>query len=277
MNKKVWAILLCLVFLNLVSWSVVSYFYQNYLKVVFFDVGQGDAIFIETPFKHQILIDGGPDRERIIEKLSEEMPFWDRTIDLIVLSHLEEDHVTGLLQVLKEYEVKNVLWNGLGESEEWKSLLEEEGAAILQGHSFSASDVSFEVLNPLWGESESMNDSSIVLKMTYEDNSFLFTGDISSKREDEVAVDIDVLKVAHHGSKYSTSAEFLEKTTPKVAVIQVGKNSYGHPAEEVLTRLNNSGIKILRNDIDGSVKIVSDGKNLKIIKKRTYELSNFQD
>ena len=268
MSKKVWAILLCLVFLNLVSLSVVSYFYPNHLEVVFFDVGQGDAIFIETPFKHQILIDGGPDRERIIEKLAEEMPFWDRTIDLIVLTHLEEDHVTGLLQVLKEYEVKNVLWNGLGENEEWKGLLEQEGAAILQGYRLSVSDISFEVLNPLLGESENTNDSSVVLKMMYESNSFLFTGDISSKREDEVAADVDVLKVAHHGSKYSTSAEFLEKTTPKVAVIQVGKNSYGHPAEEVLTRMNNSGIKILRNDIDGSVKIVSDGRNLKIITKK---------
>ncbi len=268
MNKKAWGILFGLVFLNLVSWAVVLHFSHNYLEVVFFDVGQGDAIFIETPFKHQILIDGGPDRERIIEKLVEEMPFWDRTIDLIVLTHLEEDHITGLLQVLKEYEVKNVLWSGLGENEEWEILLKEEGARILRGSRLSASDVFFEILNPLSGESENMNDSSIVLKMTYGNNSFLFTGDISSRKENEVAVDVDVLKVAHHGSKYSTSSEFLEKTSPRVAVIQVGKNSYGHPTEEVLTRLENFGIKTLRNDIVGDVKIVSDGRNLKIITKK---------
>lgn len=268
MNKKVWGILLGLVFLNLVSWSVASCFSPDYLEVSFFDVGQGDAIFIETPFKHQILIDGGPDRERMMEKLSQEMPFWDRTIDLIILTHLEEDHATGLLQVLKEYEVESILWNGLGENEEWKSLFEQEGARILQGSRFSANDVVFEVLNPPSGETENTNDSSIVLKMNYDKTSFLFTGDISSKREDETAVDIDVLKVAHHGSKYSTSSEFLEKTSPRLAIIQVGKNSYGHPAEEVLTRLENFDIKILRNDIDGDVKIVSDGKTLKIISKK---------
>lgn len=268
MNKKVPGVLLCLVFLNFISWAAVLHFSPNYLKVVFFDVGQGDAIFIETPFKHQILIDGGPDRERIIEKLSEEMPFWDRTIDLIVLTHLEEDHVTGLLQVLKEYEVGNVLWNGLGENEEWESLLEEEGAELLRGSRFSASEVFFEILSPSSGETENTNDGSLVLKMDYKNNSFLFTGDISSKKENEVAVDIDVLKVAHHGSKYSTSSEFLKKISPRVAIIQVGKNSYGHPTEEVLTRLDNFGIKTLRNDIAGDVKIVSDGKNLKIITKK---------
>ncbi|MDD5696917.1 MAG: ComEC/Rec2 family competence protein [Candidatus Pacebacteria bacterium] len=268
MSKKVWGILLGLVFLNLVSWSVALFFSPDYLEVSFFDVGQGDAIFIETPFKHQILIDGGPDRERMIEKLSQEMPFWDRTIDLIILTHLEEDHVTGLLQVLKEYEVESILWNGLGENEEWKSLLEQEGASILHGSRFSANDVVFDVLNPPLGEAENTNDSSIVLKMDYGKTSFLFTGDISFKREDETAVDVDVLKVAHHGSKYSTSSEFLEMTSPRVAVIQVGKNSYGHPTEEVLTRLENFDIKILRNDIDGDVKIVSDGKTLKIISKK---------
>jgi len=267
-NKKVLFVFLGLVFLNLFSWSIVQYFNQNYLKVVFFDVGQGDAIFIETPFKHQILIDGGPSREKIIEKLSEEMPFWDRTIDLIVSTHLDTDHSTGLFQVLREYEVGSVLWNGLEKNEEWESLLKQEDAEIIQGSGFSASNVFFDVLNNYSTETEDANNSSLVLKMVYQNNSFLFTGDIFSKKENEVVSDIDVLKVAHHGSKYSTSPEFLRKSSPRLAVIQVGKNSYGHPSEEVLTRLNNFGIKTLRTDIDGDIKLVSDGKDIKIITKK---------
>jgi len=274
-NKKVLFVFFGLVFLNLFSWGVVQYVNQNYLKVVFFDVGQGDAIFIETPFKHQILIDGGPSREKIIEKLSEEMPFWDRTIDLIVLTHLDTDHATGLFQVLKEYEVGSVLWNGLGKNEEWESLLKQEGAEIIQGSSLSANNVFFDILNNSSSSGGDSNDNSFVLKMTYQNNSFLFTGDVSSKRENEFASDIDILKVAHHGSKYSTSAEFLTKTSPRLAVVQVGKNSYGHPSEEVLTRLNNFGIKTLRTDIDGDIKLVSNGKDIKIITKKAYELSNF--
>jgi len=271
MNKKVWGIILCLFFLNILSFSIVYYFSSNYLEVVFFDVGQGDAIFIETPLKQQILIDGGSNREKIIENLSKEMPFWDKTIDLIVLTHTDKDHITGLLQVLKEYEIENIVWTGVGENKEWEELIEKEEARILnlrKGSKILFSSIVFEVLYPDKGDNfPSSNDSSIVLKMDYDKSSFLFTGDITSEKESIIGVDIDVLKIAHHGSKYSTSLDFLENTSPELVIIQVGNNSYGHPSEDVLTRLDNFGIKTLRTDINGTIKVVSDGKKLKIISK----------
>lgn len=271
MNKKVWGIILCLFFLNILSWSALFYFHNSFLEVIFFDVNQGDAIFIETPNKHQILIDGGPSRERIMEKLGEKMPFWDKTIDLIVLTHTDKDHINGLLQVLKEYEVKNIIWTGIGDNKEWENLIEKEEANVYElrkGSKILLNDITFEVLYPFLGDNfPDLNDSSLVLKMDYGQSSFLFTGDITSKKEQEIDVDIDVLKIAHHGSSYSTSLEFLEKTTPQLAIIQVGNNSYGHPSVEVLTRLSNFGIKTLRTDINGDIKIVSDSKKLKIISK----------
>lgn len=278
--KKSVLILFFLLILNILLLFPAFYFSSARLEVSFFDVGQGDSIFIETPEGHQILIDGGPGYAKVIEKLSSEIPFWDKDIDLVVLSHPDTDHLTGLLPVLENYKVDNILWTGIekdGEKfETWKRMAGEEGADVYfteAGERIIMDDTIIDILYPL----ESIkgktfkddNETSAVLKLTYGDSSFLFPGDISSKIEKGLEnVDADILKVAHHGSKYSTSSEFLEKVSPLIAVIQVGKNSYGHPTEEVLTRLDNSGIKVLRNDLDGDIKIVSDGIDYKIITKK---------
>jgi competence protein ComEC len=271
-------ILLSLLILNVLVFPFVIFLsFGAYLEVSFFDIGQGDSIFIEIPGDYQVLIDGGPSYSKVLDSLSSEMPFNDKEIDLVVLSHPESDHMTGLLSVLENYKVDNILWTGIekdGEKfEAWKRMIKEEGANIYYanlGDKIIMGDVIMEVISPfnlLAGERvKNVNDTAVVLKLQYNDSSFLFTGDISSKIEEELNdVDIDVLKVAHHGSKYSTSNEFLEKTSPLISVIQVGKNSYGHPTEEVLTRLDNFGIKVLRNDLNGNIKIVSDGINYKII------------
>jgi competence protein ComEC len=275
--KKSILSLFILLFLNILAFSFSLSLYNAYLEVSFFDVGQGDSIFIETPQKHQILIDGGPGYTKVLEGLSSEMPFSDKEIDLIVLSHPESDHMTGLLSVLENYKVDNILWTGVerdGEKfDSWKRMIVEEGANIYyadKGDSIVAGDVSLGVLFPFESlkneEVKESNNTSIVVKLSYKNSSFLFPGDISSKTEKLINdADADILKIPHHGSKYSTSEELLSKVSPLMAVIQVGKNSYGHPTEEVLTRLNNSGIKVLRNDTNGDIKIVSDGTNYKII------------
>ena len=280
--KKNFIFLLILLFLNVLALFPVLYLSSARLEVSFFDVGQGDSIFIETPEGYQVLIDGGPSYSKVIEKLSSEMPFWDKEIDLVVLSHPESDHMTGLLSVLENYKVDNIAWTGIerdGEKfETWKRMIDGEGSdiyAVVSGEKFIMGDASLEIISPeevLSGMYfKESNDTAIVSRLSYGNSSFLFTGDISSKKEKELLdsdVTADILKVAHHGSKYSTSAEFLEKASPLVAVIQVGKNSYGHPTPEVLTRLDNSGIKVLRNDLDGDIKIVSDGIDYKIITKK---------
>lgn len=255
------------------------------LTVNFLDVGQGDSIFIETPQRHQILIDGGPDSSAL-GKLPYFMPFFDRTIDLVILTHPEKDHMQGLIDILQRYKADYILWTGVvrdtPEYQKWVSVLAEEqkqGAQIITdyaGKSIKTGNVSIDILYPsvnLSGKKlKDSNDSSVISRLVFNNNSFLFTGDISNKLEKELIAEninlfSDVLKVAHHGSKYSTSEEFLQNVNPEIAVISVGaKNSYGHPTSEVLQKLEKFGIKILRTDKDGTIEIVSDGKNLKLVK-----------
>jgi len=287
MKKKnfVFIVLGTLFVLNIFAWTTV-YDLANpkLLEVNFFDVGQGDASFIETPQGHQILIDGGPDN-KILEKLGKEMPFWDRTIDLVILSHPEADHLTGLLDVLKRYKVENILWTGVvrdtPEYKEWGSLIAKEGANIKiaqVGQRVMASGVTFYILNPLDNLEgkimEDSNDTSIVSKLVFGNESFLFTGDIYNSMEKELIMrenscgdsckfanlGSDILKVAHHGSKTSSLAEFIQKVSPQAAIISIAlNNSYGHPHQEVLDRLEKYGIKIFRTDEGGDIKFVSDG------------------
>jgi competence protein ComEC len=263
---------------NILAWLVVSDLSKPaLLKVVFFDVGQGDAIFIETPKRHQILIDGGPNSS-ILEKLSKEMPFWDRTIDLVILTHPERDHLFGLLDVLKRYKIENILWTGIireiPEYKKWKELIEKEKSEIKiakAGLKIFASDFLMKILYPfesLEGKKyQNSNETSIVSKLIFDKISFLFTGDILKKQEKELIdqysdfLESNILKLAHHGSKSSNSEEFLREVLPEIAIISVGReNKYGHPHQEVLERLEKYDIKILRTDRDKDIKIISNGK-----------------
>ncbi len=267
-----------LILLNVFAWQrVFDLIGSRYLEVNFFDVGQGDAIFIETPQKHQILIDGGPDSS-ILEKLAKELPFWDRSIDVIILTHPEKDHLAGLVEVLKRYKVDYILWTGVvrqtSENDEWRKLLKEQQGEVVivkAGQKIKAGETCLNILSPVEDlegkEFKNSNDTSIVSRLVFRQNSFLFTGDASSLTEEEliqqkVNLISDVLKVGHHGSKYSTSNDFLEVVSPETAVIQTGKNSYGHPTEEVLQRLKKFDIKILRTDENGDIKITSSGTNI---------------
>lgn len=277
MSKK---IILFLLFLNIITFSVVySLSSVDDLQVIFFDVGQGDSIFIETPQKHQIIIDSGPENKTLLEKVSSAMPYWDKTIDLIILTHTDSDHISGFFELLDNYVVENILWSGVSgdssKSEKWEEMINLEGANIIYSNDIDKiilGNVVMDVISPnnyiIEKYSKNANDISVVSKMTYKDSSFLFTGDITSKVEKEIInedIFADVLKVAHHGSRHSTYDDFVTKVNPLMAVIQVGKNSYGHPTNDVLTRLSNFGIKVLRNDINGDIKISTDGNNYKII------------
>jgi competence protein ComEC len=294
LKKLLTFVLTSLFFLNILAWIVVYDLKgPRFLEVNFFDVGQGDAIFIVSPQRHQILIDGGPD-STILEKLGKEMPFWDRSIDLIILTHPEKDHLAGLIEVLKRYKVENILWTGVvrdtAEFKEWEKLIKKEKAKIKiaqanQKVKWSKSDIDqIEILYPFEDSSgqefKNSNNTSVVAKLIFNENSFLFTGDIYKSVEKKLLehyvlnqvkhnpIDSDVLKVGHHGSKTSTSEEFLKAITPEIAVIQVGENNYGHPHPEVLLNLEKFAIEILRTDKNGDIKIVSDGNNLKIKNKK---------
>jgi len=288
MSKKIILIIAGFLFLlNIFAWQeVFELGSPQDLKVDFLDVGQGDSAFVQTPEGQQILIDGGPNAS-VLEKLAENMPFWDRTIDLVVLTHPESDHMQGLLDILQKYKADYILWSGVkktaAEYDEWLNVLAKQkklGAKIIiakAGQEIKAGNVLIDTLFPfesLEGKEmkDTSNDSCVVTKLIFGKNSFLFTGDIDNKAEKELVdskenILADVLKVAHHGSKYSTSDIFLAAAKPQIAVISVGaKNTFGHPTPEVLQRLEKSGIKIFRTDQNGDVKFVSNGNIINILK-----------
>ena len=283
-RKQPFLILGFLFLANLAAWQAVFYYYfsTGKLDAIFFNVGQGDAIFIKTPQGHQILIDGGPDTA-ILEKLSQEIPFWDKDLDMIILTHPDKDHLFGILEVLKNYKVENIVWSGLAEEntaefKEWQKFKEKEfkeGAKEIKasaGQRIIAGSAVFSILYPFFGQERTKNEDnedSLALRLDFRNNSFLLCGDIGFYEEQKIInspenISVQVLKVAHHGSKYSTSQAFLDKASPQFAIIQVGKNSYGHPAKEVLTRLQKSGINTLRTDINGDIKVVADGKEIEV-------------
>ncbi len=242
------------------------------LKVWFFDVGQGDAIFIETPNGQQILVDGGPS-DSILQKLSSVMWPWDHTIDAIVITHPDADHITGLISVLERYQVKIIYETGVRGGtpmiQAFEQAITEEQSQnkiLREGQSFSWDSVQVFVD---WPSEDAVkfqkdrNNTSIVLKLVYGNTSVLLTGDTEESVENDISSstgDIDVLKVGHHGSKTSTSFQLLKKVTPEIAVIPVGlDNSYGHPHPIVLERLKEAGARIFRTDLDGDILLVSDG------------------
>lgn len=278
-------ILVILIFFSILAFMADSK-NETGLKVYFFDVGQGDSIFIETEEKKQVLIDGGPDN-KVIQELSEAMPFWDRTIDLVILTHPDKDHILGLIEVLKRYRVKGIIETGIecnkAECLVWKELKEKEKAPVIfvkLGDSLVLDEnTKILILSPfvsMAGEKISKaNNSSIVAKLVYGgmlsvpsshakrgDYSVLLTGDIEKQIEEKlvlagVDIDSDYLKIPHHGSKTSTTEEFLDKISPLSAFISLGKNnSYGHPHKEVSDRLEKRNIKYYRTDELGTILLI---------------------
>lgn len=245
-----------------------------YLTVSFLDVGQGDAIFIETPDGIQVLIDGGPD-SAVLRELGDAMSLWDRDIDMVVGTHPDKDHIGGLISVLERYEVASVLrTENEGNSEAaglYRELVANEGAEVLyarRGQEFQLGasttlSVLFPDINP--SEMES-NTSSIILQLRYGDIEFMLTGDAPKSIEEYLVLrdgehlESEVLKVGHHGSRTSTSELFLAEVAPEYAVISAGAdNSYGHPHVEVTDALFNADVETFSTADSGTVIFQSEG------------------
>ena len=240
------------------------------LEIWVFDVGQGDAILIRTPNDHQILIDGGPDNT-ILEKLGSTLPFWDKSLDFVVLTHPHADHLSGLVEVAKRYEVGQFLVSGIGCNnamcKEWQKELDQDSDKALKievGQKITFDDgVEIEILAPNKAmlQDENLNNTSIVLKLNYKQFDAIFTGDAEIEEQDAILgegmeLQSEVLKVAHHGSTTGVNQNFYQAINPEMAVISVGKdNPFGHPHQDALELF--SGIKILRTDLLGDIKIWS--------------------
>ncbi len=244
------------------------------LRIWFFDIGQGDAIFLETPDGHQLLIDGGPS-DRVLDKLGSVLWPWDRSLDAIFLTHPHADHVAGLVSVLEQYAVGTIYDTGTHAYTEVMSTFEHDSITerdsryetLRANETLVYGEVTLRVIAPFSDCAgtypDDPNEASLVLLLTYHDTTVFLTGDAIESAEPTMAAmagDIDVLKVGHHGSLTSTSVSMLDAIRPEVAIISVGEdNSYGHPHPVVLSRLRAANIRTYRTDLDGDIFLVSDG------------------
>src|SRR3989344_3862983 len=308
MNKRLkmrLAILTALLLITIFSiYLVIQESKQGILTVAFLNVGQGDSIFIEAPSGNQMLIDGGPGRG-VLRELSKVMPFYDRSIDVILATHPDADHIGGLPDVLKKYKTEIFFEPGVESDtniyKELEKLVSEKESAgkikkiearrgmVVDLGGGTILEILYPVLDPRGMET---NTASIVARLVYGENEFLLTGDSPVNIEDYLISQIpqgdtlgslgpkgvtlgkglplgnlqaDVLKAGHHGSRTSTSAEYVNAVQPEYVVISAGKdNKYGHPHPEVLDVLNSAQAKILRTDQDGRIVFESDGVNLKL-------------
>ncbi len=272
-----WRVLLVLVLLAAIAWFALRGLPDGRLHVWFLDVGQGDAILIQAPDGRQILVDGGPSPAALLDELGEVLPFWDRSLDLVVLSHGDADHVSGLIPLVERYRVTAAV-DGTPSGDEggaaWLAAVQDAGIPRMtatRGTRLAAGAMVLTVLNPgaqAPGSAADGNDASLVLRVDYGETSLLLTGDAEGEAEQAIMdaglpLTADVLKVGHHGSGRSTSAAFLAEVAPQVAVISVGaENRFGHPSAEVLARL--AGVQVLRTDERGRVEVISDGKKLSV-------------
>jgi competence protein ComEC len=259
------------------------------LHITFCDVGQGDATYIRFPDGRNMLVDGGPDN-KVVSCLGENMPFWDRTIDMVVLTHPEKDHFGGLTEVVKRYKINYFLFGGSQNSEkEYQTLLKEitvhniQTKEIHSGNTIQEGATSFSFVwpNPAYvykgqtdvlGATSGYNDQSLVFILRYGTFSAFFAGDAGDSVEREyvqIPSRVAVLKVPHHGSATGMTDEFITQLAPKLAVISVGKkNRYHHPSEKALQLLSSVHAKIIRTDTNGTVTVVSNGKTWEVTQKK---------
>lgn len=251
------------------------------LRVTMLDVGQGDATFIRTPNGNQILVDGGPGRA-VLGELSKVMPFYDRSIDMLILSHPHADHLDGLVEVLKRYRVGAVIVPGTrtssGAYQEWEHLLASLPVNVVQGKRgmriLADENIALDVLLPVQNLPDvSEHDGMLVALLRYGETEMLLSGDMEERLERYLLTlgklpDIEVLKVGHHGSQTSSSVALLSLLKPDYALISVGEdNRYGHPHKEVIDRFSLMGIPIFRTDQNGAIIIASNG-NAVIVRPR---------
>lgn len=271
---------LLLVFLLFDSFLFVAYLHHlpQQLTVAFLDIGQGDAIYIEAPNGNQLLYDAGPPTGAVLSALSEVMPFYDRSIDVAILSHPDMDHIGGFADVFSHYAVDVMFESGASSTNGVfavvESVVKEKNIPRIiakRGMSIDMGDGVFaDILYPdVDTTNMETNSTSIVLHLRYGSTSFLFSGDLPQAEEEHLALldgkllHAQVLKLGHHGSRTSSSGSWLRATSPQIAIISAGKdNRYGHPHKEVIDVLGNIHIPYLITFQEGTIIFSSDGNTV---------------
>ncbi|MBA3788986.1 MBL fold metallo-hydrolase [Patescibacteria group bacterium] len=274
-------VLLLLLAANVCIYLLVAAPLSHGLKVSILNIGQGDSILVQGPTGITMLVDAGPNRS-VLTGLGTELGPLNRHLDIAMETHPDADHITGLEYVLKEYQVSTFITPGIPDKTITFNQIESQANALPNLKRITArrgmridlgGGAYADVLHPDRDMSKetATNDGSITMHVVYGNTSFLLTGDLPSPVEDwlikldaaDGELKSDVLKVGHHGSKYSTSDEWLAAVNPKTVAISVGKdNRYGHPAPDTLARIQNQGAKILATEDLGTIDFISDGKTI---------------
>jgi len=256
--------------------SFVVFGHTNKLEVVFLDVGQGDATLITTPHGRQVLIDAGVDTT-IGRSLAKHMPSSDRSLDIVIMTHPDLDHVGGMMPLLQRYDVKSIIHSGLlAGSPLYQAVAEtinNQKVETISAHAgqriFLDKDVYIDVLSPHQNlQSLEPNEYSVVVRLVHGDTSMLLMGDATKFNEQEILgtfgdlIDSDILKVGHHGSQTSSSFNFIKTVSPEYSVVSAGcNNRFGHPHASVLATLFGVQSQVLDTCNDGDIIFQSDGKN----------------
>lgn len=274
-----YALVTAFLVVNIFIWSaVVRVDHHGVLTVAFLDVGQGDAIYIEAPNGNQMLVDGGPSSGALLRALGHVMPYWDRSIDVVLATHADQDHVGGLPAVVQNMDVQTVITtentSGTGAYVSFENATKQINARHIiarAGERVILDDgVTFEILFPDRDtKGWETNTSSIVARLSYGSESFLLTGDSPQSIEqylvakDSSVLHSNILKLGHHGSKTSNSKIFISAVNPDYAVISAGKgNKYGHPNKEVLDLLAELNIPSVSTIEKGTIVFRTDGQTL---------------
>ncbi len=268
-----------LILITISVWLAVASVDSN-LHIIACNVGQGDAILIQKNTT-QVLIDGGPNSS-VMDCLGKYMPFWDRQIELVILTHPEADHYSGLIEVFKKYKVNYFGQNNTNSSSQGYGVLEKvvggsgtQDLKLSKGISLGVGMIYLDILNPV-GDNKDLitnkqtrgtNDNGVVALLRYAQFTALFTADVENEVSDELSENpkiqnLDYIKVNHHGSKNGLSEKLLQAGMPKTAIISVGeKNSYGHPHMEIINLLSKYNVDVLRTSDHGNINVVSNGVN----------------
>lgn len=265
---------------NVVVWSFIVGAGSVPARIAFLEVGQGDSGLVEFPnggAAVQLLVDGGPPNGAALRELGKLLPPHDRYLDLVVMTHPQEDHFGGLIELARRYDIGAFLWSGReGTTDSYRELmqtLEDRGVrkiVVGAGDRITIGNGKIAVLAPTSEllSARDLNETSVVLKIVFEGVRALFTGDAGKEAETVLirahAGPVDILKVGHHGSRFSSSEQFLAALEPALAVIQVGKNSYGHPTRDALERLLRIGATVFRTDERGTIEIHPVGGAVRI-------------
>lgn len=280
-RKKMKRVLLFFLLLIVIIYLSKIYLGSNEeknLEVNFLDAGQADAILITTPQQHKIIIDFGS--EKALPELDKKIPWWNKKIDLIIITHPHDDHILGMIALLNKYEIKQIMYTGvlhyspayldllkLIEDKNIDLIIPQENQVIGLGNNCSIS-ILFPIKSFYNKEVSNINNSSIVSKLTCQNSTWLFMGDAEVEVEDEllhkkINIKSDVLKAGHHGSITSSQQKFLEEVDPQIAVIMVGQdNKFNHPSLRTIKKMEKLNIQVFRTDLDQTVTIISDGQKI---------------